>query len=158
MLVCLLPGHPRRGRGQVRVPSPSSRVGRGHQSDGDVIFNSVTVWVCGVRSGERACNFYSCTTLLRLAGVGPRRRHGRRGCVVQISRVAGSCPALLPSPFPRNVCAHNGFWMFASHPQYCVHRVAITLIIPPHRCAPLEMLPSAVSRASCQTVELLLSC
>ena len=33
-----LPGHPRQGRGQVRgVVSPTPRVGRGRQSDGDVV-------------------------------------------------------------------------------------------------------------------------
>ena len=53
-----LPGHPRRGRGQVRgsIP-PTPRVGRGRQSDGDVVAQQRDgVGLRGMRGGNECGN------------------------------------------------------------------------------------------------------
>ena len=52
----LVPGHSRRGRGQVRgAVSPTPRVGRGGQGDGDVVSQQIDRVGLGRMGGRHEC-------------------------------------------------------------------------------------------------------
>ena len=128
----LLPGHPRRGRGQVRgsIP-PTPRVGRGRQGDGDVVAQQRhSVGLRGMRGGNDRWD-----VLVRVRHpLGPLVKAravsmDRRGCVVQDLACGWELPSSIDIPLPRDVRTHKWRRFSPIWQRHCVHRAAITLII-----------------------------
>ena len=127
-----LPGHPRRGRGQVRGPiPPAPRVGRGRESDGDVVAQQRDgVGLRGMGGGHdrwdvlvRVGHPFGPLVKARAIGV------NRRGCVVQDLARGWEPPCSIAIPLPRDVRTHKWRRFSPIWQRHCVHRTAITLII-----------------------------
>ena len=127
-----VPGHSRRGRGQIRgsVP-PVPRVGRGRQSDGDVAAQQRDgVSLRGMRGGNESGN-----VLIRVRhAFGPLVQTravsmDRRGCVVQDLAGGWELPCSIAIPLPRDVRTHEWLGFSPIRQRHRVHRAAITLII-----------------------------
>ena len=127
-----LPGHSRRGRGEVRgsVP-PVPRVGRGRQSDGDVVAQQRDgVGLRGMRGGNKRGNVlvrvrHSLRPLIQARAIGM----DRRGRVVQDLPRGWSLPRVITVPLPCNVRAHKWGRFSPIRQRHCVHCVTIALIV-----------------------------
>ena len=127
-----LPGHSRRGRGQIRgsIP-PAPRVGRGRQSDGDVPTEQRdSVGLRGMRGGNECGN-----VLIRVRHTfGPLVKAStvsvdRCGRVVQNLASGWELPRVIAVPLPRDVCTHKWLRFSPIRQRHCVHCVTIALIV-----------------------------
>ena len=130
--MALLPGHPRRGRGQVRGSvSPAPRVGRGREGDRDVVAQQRDgVGLRGMRGSDKRGN-----VLVRVRDpLGPLVKArtvsmDRRGRVVQDLARGWSLPRVITVPLPCNVRAHKWGRFSPIRQRHCVHCVTIALIV-----------------------------
>ena len=127
-----LPGHPRRGRGQVRGPiPPTPRVRRGRQSDGDVVAQQRdSVGLRGMGSGNERGDVlvrvrHSLGPLVQASAVGV----DGRGCVIQDLARGWRLPRVIAVPLPCDVRTRKWRRFCPIRQCHCVHCVAITLVI-----------------------------
>ena len=131
-LHAFMPGHTRRGRGQVwSVVSPTPRVGGGPEGDGDVVAQQVDdMGLRGVGGRHERGNVLVCVghvggPLMQARAVGV----DRRGHVVQDLARGWSLPRVIAVPLPCKVRTHEWQGFGPIRQRHCVQCVAIALIV-----------------------------